>query len=252
MHRENWQQTGNQILDLLAPPERETLLASAEVVSLDHGFEVYSPEGPIFHVYFPIRGVFSATVAMREGNHAEALPIGNEGMAGLDAYWGLDFSTARVVSQIPGEVLRLSVHSLHEAIAASPKLDELLRRYTSFALCAANQTVACNALHSSEQRICRWLLGAHDRAAADRFPLTHEFLAELLGVRRQTVTVVAGLLQKQNLIHYRRGAVEVVNRAGLEAAACECHATLQALYERIMQAPLVTPAPVEQSLSTNG
>jgi CRP-like cAMP-binding protein len=121
-----------------------------------------------------------------------------------------------------------------EAMTPDGPLDRLVRRYVVYNLRYANQTIACNVLHPTEERICRWLLMAHDRAGTDEFSLTHEFLAEMLGVRRQTVTVIAGTLQAAGLIRYRRGIVRILDREGLEAASCECYGVLRDLYGRIM------------------
>ena len=110
-----------------------------------------------------------------------------------------------------------------------------MRRYTAYSLRYANQTIACNLLHSVEQRVCRWLLMCHDRVGKDEFTLTHEFLAEMLGVRRQTVTTIAGMLQTASTITYRRGVVRILNRKKLEAASCECYEVTRAFYDRIMQ-----------------
>src|SRR5207302_6811307 len=173
--------------------------------------------------YFPTSGMVSLTVLMEDGKEIEAGTIGNEGMIGLSVALGLDFSPNKAISQIPGEGVRIPVATFMEAMQPGGTLDRLVRRYTAYCLRYANQTVACNLLHSVEERICRWLLMCHDRAGKDEFALTHEFLAEMLGVRRQTVTVIAGKLQMASVIAYRRGVVRVLQRRSLEAASCECY-----------------------------
>jgi CRP-like cAMP-binding protein len=165
----------------------------------------------------------------------EAATIGNEGMVGLPALLGLDFTTATATSQVPGDSLRIPTPSFVQALKRSGPLDLILRRYIAFSLRSAYQAVACNALHSAEERMCRWLLTTQDRVGKGEFLLTQEFLAEMLGVRRQTVQVVAGTLQTAGLITYRRGLVRVVDREGLEAASCECYGITTALYDRIVQ-----------------
>ena len=158
-------------------------------------------------------------------------------MIGLPVALGLDFSPIRAISQISGDGLRIPVPAFKKAMKPGGALDRLVRRYTAFSLRYANQMVACNLLHSVEKRMCRWLLMSHDRVEKDEFLLTHEFLAEMLGVRRQTVTVIARTLQTEGLLTYRRGVIRIVNRHKLEAASCECYGVTETLYDRIMKSP---------------
>jgi CRP-like cAMP-binding protein len=187
------------------------------------------------HVYFPKSGVLSSVIALGEGRVVEAATIGNEGMVGIPALLGLDFTSATATSQVPGDSLRIPTPSFLQAIKPSGPLDRILRRYIAFSLRSAYQAVACNALHAAEERMSRWLLTTQDRVGKREFSLTQEFLAEMLGVRRQTVQVVAGTLQTAGLITYRRGLVRVLDREGLEAASCECYGITKALYDRIVQ-----------------
>ncbi len=129
---------------------------------------------------------------------------------------------------------RVPAASLGEAARPGTVLDRLLRRYTLYRLRCANQTGACNSMHAAEERMCRWLLMAHDRAGRDEFLITHEFLSELLGIRRQTISIVAGTLQRAGLICYRRGLLRVLDREGLEAASCECYGVMRQLYDPIV------------------
>jgi CRP-like cAMP-binding protein len=228
--------TGNRLLDHLPRHEYQLLIRSESSVSLPHGEEVYRQDDPrgLSHVYFPTSGMISLTVLMEDGEEVEAGTVGNEGMIGLSVAHGLDFSPTKAIAQISGEGLRVPVSAFLKALKLAGTLDRLVRRYTAYSLRYANQTVACNLLHSVEKRICRWLLMCHDRVGKDEFALTHEFLAEMLGVRRQTVTVIAGMLQTAALITYRRGVLRIVNRTKLEAASCECYAVTKAFYDRIM------------------
>jgi CRP-like cAMP-binding protein len=227
---------GNRLLDRLPKHEYQLLTRSEKSVSLPRGEEVYLQDDPrgLSHVYFPTSGMISMTVLMEDGEEVEAGTVGNEGMIGLSIAHGLDFSPTKAISQISGEALRVPVSAFLKALKSGGTLDRLVRRYTAYSLRYANQTVACNLLHSVEKRICRWLLMCHDRVGKDEFTLTHEFLAEMLGVRRQTVTVIAGMLQTASLITYRRGVLRIVNRKKLEAASCECYAVTKAFYDRIM------------------
>jgi CRP-like cAMP-binding protein len=226
--------TGNRILDLLPPDESSRLLSSSQAVSLAHGHKVFRQDGPMPHVYFPTTGVFGVVILLEEGKLVEGTTVGSEGMVGLPAFLGLDFHPFSVVAQVPGEAVQVPAATLLQAARPGGTLDRLLRRYTLYRLRCANQAGACNSLHSVEERMSRWLLMAHDRAGKDEFLLTHEFLAELLGVRRQTVSIIAGTLQRAGFISYRRGVLRVMDREGLEAASCECYEAMKHLYDRIM------------------
>jgi CRP-like cAMP-binding protein len=226
--------TGNRILDLLPPEESSRLLASSQSVFLPHGQQVYRQDGPMPHVYFPTTGVFGVVILMAEGKLVEATTVGNEGMVGLPLLLGVDFHPFSVVAQIPGEAVQVPAAPFVRASKAGGTLDRLLRCYALYRLRRANQTGACNSLHSVEERMSRWLLMAHDRAGKEEFLLTHEFLSELLGVRRQTVSITAGTLQRAGFITYRRGILRMLDREGLEAASCECYEVMKQLYDRIM------------------
>jgi CRP-like cAMP-binding protein len=226
--------TGNRILDRLPLDESSRLLSSSQVVALPHGQEVYRQDGPMPHVYFPTTGMFGVVIRMEEGKLVEGTTVGSEGVVGLPVFLGVDFHPFSVVAQVPGEAVRVPAATFRQALQRGGTLDRLLRRYTLYRLRGANQTVACNTLHCVEERMSRWLLMAHDRAGKDEFLLTHEFLSELLGVRRQTVSIIAGTLQRAGFITYRRGVLRVVDREGLEAASCECYQAMTHLYERIM------------------
>jgi CRP-like cAMP-binding protein len=156
-------------------------------------------------------------------------------MIGLSVAHGLDFSPTKAICQISGESLRIPVPAFLETMKQGGTLDKLVRRYTAYSLRYANQTVACNLLHSVKQRMCRWLLMCRDRAEKGEFVLTHEFLAEMLGVRRQTVTVIAGTMQTAGILSYHRGVIRILNPKRLEAAGCECYRVTKSFYDRIMQ-----------------
>jgi CRP-like cAMP-binding protein len=202
-------------------------------VSLSSGETLYEQDRPISHVYFPLTAVCSLVVVLDDGKQVEASAIGNEGMVGVHVVLDMDHSPVRAIAQIPGECLRASTGALLRAMKQGVELERLLRRYAGYSLRFVNQAVACNTLHSVEKRACRWLLTAQDGVGKDEFWLTHEFLAIMLGVRRQTVTAVAGTLQDAGLIRYRRGLVRVLNRAGLETASCECYQITRNIYQRV-------------------
>jgi CRP-like cAMP-binding protein len=235
--------TGNRLLDLLPKADSRPLLAAAQVVSVTHGQEVYRQDGPMPHVYFPTTSVFGIVLVLDQGRLVEAKTVGNEGMIGLPVFLGADFHPFRAVVQVPGEAVRVSAATFVKVVEPGGPLDRHLRRYTLYRLRCASQTGACNAMHAVEERTARWLLMAHDRVGRNEFAITHEFLSELLGVRRQTVSIIAGTLQRAGLITYRRGVLRVLDREGLEAASCECYEIMKDLYARIMgDDPETSPA----------
>jgi CRP-like cAMP-binding protein len=230
--------TGNRLLDRLPETEHNRLLPSWESVSLPHGAEVCRQNGAMSHVYFPTSGMCSVVGVTDEGKVVETATVGNEGMIGIPVILGLDFSPSTAISQVSGKGLRMPAPSFLRAMQQANTLDKLLRRFIAFSLRYAYQTVVCNAQHSVEERMCRWLLLTQDRVGKEEFVLTQEFLAEMLAVRRQTVTVFAGTLQAAGFITYRRGTMRIINREGLEAASCECYEITKSFYDRIMKLPL--------------
>jgi CRP-like cAMP-binding protein len=227
--------TGNRLLDRLPREELNRLAVMADSVPLKLRQPVYEAEGPMPHVYFPRGSVVSVVVGLEDGREVEAATVGREGMVSVFAVLGLDFCPSRAFCQAKGDCWRFPTGPFLHALGRSPVLYALLKRYAGFALRGAGQMIACNALHLLEERLSRWLLMTRDRVGSDTFPLTQEFLAQMLGVRRQTVTVTAGTLQTAGLISYSRGAIRLLDRPGLEAAACECYRTMLRLYDRTVR-----------------
>lgn len=225
---------GNQLLDRLPDDESERLLAGAKIVSLTRGQVVFEHDGPLRHVYFPIQSVCGIILPAGEGKQVEAATVGREGMIGLPAFLGVDFHPFKALVLYSGDAFQTPAGSLLETAKQDSALDRILRRYTLYRLRSSKQTGVCNSIHSVEERICRWLLTMQDRIQNQEFPLTHEFLSELLGVRRQTVSMVAGALHQASLITYRRGVLRIENREGLRGSACECYEAMTRLYSRIM------------------
>jgi CRP-like cAMP-binding protein len=229
--------TGNRLLDSLPAGELDQLQRLCEMVSLGPAEEVYRQDSPLLHVHFPVSGIYSTIVYLEDGRVVEASTVGKEGMIGLAAVLGLDFSPKTATTPVPGDCLRLPVSALQAFLLSGSFLGRILHSYAAFALRNAYQTVACNAVHSATERMSRWLLTNQDRLGERPLTLTHEFLAQLLGVRRQTVTVIAGALQAAGLIRSQRGLVRILDRPGLEASCCECYTVSRSLYERIVHAP---------------
>lgn len=214
--------------------ERESVLERTELVSIQSKESVFEREQPIRFAHFPEDCVISLVTKLDDGNAVEAMTVGNDGFVGVAIFHGLPSSRLTAVGQISGESRRVRAEDFRQLMAACPALDNLLHRYSQFIFETVSQSAACNRLHVIEQRCARWLLMSQDRVGRDRFDLTQEFLAMMLGVRRPGVTVAMGLLQKAGLITHSRGNITVVNRAGLEKASCECYRTIRARQAKVM------------------
>jgi CRP-like cAMP-binding protein len=213
----------NRLLAALPEEERECFLSNLHPVSLALRQVLYEAGAPIEKVYFIEQGVASVLTNMANGSTIEVGMIGFEGIVGVAALLGRDASTQQVIVQVPGSALRMKAAECRAAFDQSPAVRVVTLRYLAALFDLASQTAACNRLHTIEQRCARWLLMAHDRLQSDVLPMTHEFLASMLGVRRAGVTETAGELQGSGLIRYHHGQVTIVDREGLEAAACECY-----------------------------
>jgi CRP-like cAMP-binding protein len=214
----------NRLLATLPGAEYGRLVAGMDPVSFAPRDVVYRAGGPLRHVYFPRSGVFSLAVLMADGRTAEVGVIGRDGVLGMPAFHGAVRSRVEVVCQAgPGDAWRLPGDAFQRAAGRPGLFRELLHRYARVSFDQVAQAAACNGLHTVAQRCARRLLEARDRAGADEFPLTQEFLASLLGVRRESVTLAASHLQRAGAIEYARGQVRVRDAGLLEAAACECY-----------------------------
>jgi len=227
-------QSGNRVLDVFLR-EAPGVQSALQSVNYAAGHVVYRQDKPMFHVYFPIVGSLSLTISMRDGSGCEAAAIGNEGFLGLPLYYGLSFSPYMVVQQIDGRSARLAGSVFLETVRKCQALQKLMNRYSAYTQRFAHQTAACNTLHSIRQRACRWLLMVQDRAGTEQFELPQAILADMLGVRRQSVSEVAADLRRRGLIAYRRGFITIANRRKLEAAACcECYGVMNTYYTRML------------------
>lgn len=233
----------NRILSLLPESEAARLAGRLEPVSLEFKQVLYEAGAPIRHVYFPQAGVVSWLAGINGGASAEVATIGQEGMVGVRAFLGADTSRAKVMVQVPGAALRLESADLREHARSGSSLMHLMHRYLNAFLTQITQSVACNTFHSVQQRFCRWLLMTHDRVQADQFPLTHELAAQMLGVRRASVTEAARKLQSDGLIRYTHGKITVLDRPRLEAASCGCYQAVKADYDELLTDTPATPKP---------
>jgi CRP-like cAMP-binding protein len=229
MRRASNTRTGNYLLDALPPESLERLQPHLEPVALVLKARVQSLENP----YFPVSGLISVVATMKDGATIEIGVIGREGMCSVSAILSDDTPSETAMVQLPGYALQVKARLLRKAMQADAALQRLLLRYTQATLSAVAQSAACNRLHVLEQRCARWLLACHDRTDADTFPMTHELLAMMLGVRRSGITLVAQAFQENGLIAYSHGTITVVDRSGLEAAACECYRVIRDEFSRV-------------------
>lgn len=226
----------NRLLFALPPEDRALLAPHLSPVDLEKGRLLYEPGDLVEFVYFPVDCVLSLMTLMDNGAAIESATIGREGALGLMAAVAPRESLTRAIVQAPGSALRIAAAPLHEVWERSPSLRDAVDRHNEALFGHAIQSVACNALHAVEARFCRWLLSCQDRMDGATVSLTQEFLADMLGVQRTTVTAVAGALQAKGLIRYRRGVVDILDRAGLEVIACECYGAVRRSYERLLPA----------------
>src|SRR5215470_4899221 len=228
----------NRVLAQMRGSPRAALAARLDPVRLTVREVIYELDEPIRYVYFPLRGVVSVVVKSEPLGVVEVATIGNEGMVGIPILLGTDRAPMRSFVQIPGDALRMRAEALHEAVK-DPDFNRILHRYVQCFITQIAQSSACNRAHSLDERCARWLLMTHDRVKGDEFPLTQEFLGAMLGVRRAGVSVAAATMQRAGLIEYKRGVIRVLNRAGLEAASCECYGIVEAEYDRLLGTDLL-------------
>lgn len=226
----------NRFLSALPADDKAFLAPHLSQVELEKGRLLYDPGDLIDQVYFPADCVISLMTLMQNGAAIESATIGREGALGLMAAVGPRQSLSRAIVQTPGGAFRIAAQGLHEAWNRSPSLRDMVDRHNEALFGHAIQSAACNALHPVEARFCRWLLSYQDRIDNNTVSLTQEFLADMLGVQRTTVTAVARTLQDKALIRYRRGVVDILDREGLKVLACECYGTVRRGYERLLPA----------------
>jgi len=213
----------NRLLATLPKNEYNRLLPQLKTVSLVLGEVLYKPGAPIKYVYFPNDSIISLISELSETSWLEVGMVGNEGMAGLAVFMGVNWSSTRALVQGSGSAIRMSSAAVRRESNRLGGLHHLLHRYSHSLLAQVSQSCACNRFHIVEARLARWLLMTNDRLGAEEFPLTQEFLSNMLGVRREGVSKAASALQATRLIRYSRGVITILNRRGLEAKSCECY-----------------------------
>lgn len=224
----------NRLLAALSPADFGRLAASLTPVTLTLKQFLVTADEPIEAAYFVETAMVSYLAYLADGEALEVGLIGCEGMVGLPLVLGVDRASVGAMVQMGGTALRISPSALRQAFNDSEAVRTLLLRSMQALHAQVSQTAVCNGCHSLQERLARWLLMAHDRAKDNQFPMTHEFMAMMLGVRRSGVTVIAGSLKQAGLISYTNGHMTILDRQGLEAAACECYGTIQRQYEQLL------------------
>jgi CRP-like cAMP-binding protein len=222
----------NRVLASLSASSYQRLKAHLQPVTLKFGHILYEPDEGIRHVYFPLDCLISLLTAVDKRRNLEVGMVGNEGMAGMPVVLGVGVSGVRALVQGGGTALRMSTARFRTEFARSVPLQQSLLRYTHALMAQISQTAACNRFHGAEARLARWLLMTRDRVGSDDFPLTHVFLAHMLGLRREGVTEAASALKHRQLIDYRRGKMKILDVKGLIASSCPCYALVNSVYLR--------------------
>jgi CRP-like cAMP-binding protein len=227
-------QLKNEILIALPPDEYERLSSHMEHVQLPHGQVLIEHGEPIRDVYFPNDALISLVTQLADGSTVEAGVAGREGMAGLPVVLGADSTPMQSVVQIPGTAVKIKAQVIRDAFNHGGALQSRLLRYAHALFIEASQSAACNAHHHLEERLARWLLTSSDGVESNNLPLTQEFIATMMGVRRAGVTCAALTLRESGLINYNRGDIQILDRDGLEAAACECYRAIKDQFKSLV------------------
>lgn len=222
----------NKILAALPPKDYARLAPHLQAFTMERGDVIYRPSLPIEHVYFPIASMISVVAVTSDGGSVEVGVIGREGMTGISAILGVPRSTDEVMVQLPDTAVRLEVGILLEEFQRAGALQQILLRYTHALMKMVAQTAACNRLHHAPVRLARWLLMCRDRVQSNELPLTHEFMAMMLGIRRAGVSEIALTLQEKGFIHSKRGLITIQDKVGLEGFVCECYAIVKAEFNQ--------------------
>ncbi len=227
----------NHLLAALPADDWARIQPALEPVALPLGMVLYEPGVELGHAYFPTTAIVALLYVMESGASAEIAVVGNEGLAGISLFMGGDSTPSRAVVLSAGQGFRLSSRRLKDEFNRSGPVMRLLLRYTQALITQMAQTAVCNRHHALDQQLCRWLLMSLDRQHGSELVMTHELIANMLGVRREGVTEAAVQLQKANVIRYARGHISVLDRKGLARRSCECYGVVKAEYDRLLPQP---------------
>ena len=226
--------SSNRLLAALPPADLALLAPFIREVPLGRGMVLHEPGGVIEQVYFPLNGMVSLVVGMRSGETVETTTIGREGALGTGVALGSRRAIGTAIAQLAGTAARVPAAQFEAVASRSTAIRDLAICCNELLIAQIQQSVACNTLHDAEARLCRSLLQTSDHVGSDMVPLTQDFLSQMLGVRRTTVTIVARILQSAGMIRYRRGQIQIVDRAALEQSACECYGSIRQLTDRLL------------------
>ena len=227
----------NRLLAALPQEDYQRLLPHLESVPLPLGGTVYEAGRRMHHMFFPTDGIVSLLYVMKDGASAEIAIVGNEGVVGVALFMGSESTPSRAIVQSVGHAYKLPAEILRGEFERGGELQHLLLRYTQALITQMAQTAVCNRHHTIEQQLCRWLLLSLDRLASNDLHMTQELIANMLGVRREGVTQAAGQLQKDGVLHYRRGHIKVLDRSELERRVCECYGVVKDEADRLLRRP---------------
>ncbi|MBN3959495.1 Crp/Fnr family transcriptional regulator [Nostoc sp. NMS8] len=224
----------NRLLAALPTSDYERLIPHLKLVSLPTRQVIYEPGEPITHVYFPQHAVVSIVTIMEDGSTVEVGIVSNEGMVGIPIILGGNTTTTKAFVQVAGAGMQMDADVFRTEFNRGGAIQKLLLRYVRAIYTELTQSCTCNRLHTLEERLARWLLTVSDRLESEKFLLTQEFIAQMLGVRRSGVTVAASTLSRAGMIHYQRGQINILNRENLEATSCECYRVIQKEFARLL------------------
>jgi CRP-like cAMP-binding protein len=232
--RETRNQVENQLLAALPEEDYKNLLPKLETISLPQGKSLHEPCGSLNYVYFLNNTLVSLLSFSEEGTVLDVATVGNEGVIGIPIFLETNVVLYQATVQIPGEAVRIRADLLKQEFNRGGSLQKVLLRYTHALVNQIFQSAVCNRFHTVEERLCRWLLIAHDTAKSDTLQLTQEFLSQMLGTRRAGVTVAIGILQNAGLIRHNRGQITIIDKANLESASCECYGLIRSVFDHFL------------------
>lgn len=224
----------NRLLAALPSEDYERLLPDLKPVTFSLGDVVYESQSQMEHVYFPEDSIISLLYTMANGATAEVGLVGNEGLVGIALFMGGDTTPNRAIVQGAGGAFKMKAKAMQDEFRQGGAFQRALLSYTQALITQISQTAVCNRLHAVEPRLCRWLLMTHDRAQSDELQMTHEFIAHMLGIGRETVSLTANRLQVKGAIRYVRGHIRILDRAQLEECVCECYEVVKAEHDRLL------------------
>ena len=224
----------NRLLAALPAEDYQRLVADLKPVTFALGEVIYESQGQMAHVYFPTTSHVSLLYTMVNGSTAEVGLVGNEGLVGIALFMGGDTTPNRAIVQGAGDALRMTAAALREEFRRGGEFQLVLLRYTQSLIVQISQTAVCNRMHSTDQRLCRWILMTHDRTQSDELEMTHEFISNMLGIQREAVSVAAQGLKAEGAITYARGHIKITDRRVLEKSACECYQVVRVEHDRLL------------------